>query len=266
MTRLQQSLRQRLEALHQQQALWSAFAQAWADECAGDLAADADALLNDCLQQETLDVLETVQGVASKLGKSAAGPGGVPEVLRQVAIGICLVACEKRIHDKFASENIGTSAIATDEMLIDASEQLAAAVIAAAWCENGVRIHFDGQTRSAEAVNVVRDVPPQELDFSGPRDCVKAELQAMVKAPLDELATGNRRTLLHDVRSHGVVSDDVLQSQLKRYAKKNDCRLMFGLNAAAAHPLDEAELRTEFAVVFDAVSYTHLTLPTSDLV
>ena len=42
MTRLQQTLRQRLDALYRQPALWSTFAQAWADECGGEPAADAE--------------------------------------------------------------------------------------------------------------------------------------------------------------------------------------------------------------------------------
>jgi hypothetical protein len=170
-TRLQQSLRARLRELHEQEELWSAFAKAWAVECETGVPADAAALLEDCLGQGAFDVLGNILGLAPKLGKLAGGRAGTPEALQQVAIGICLVACERRVQEKFAAEGIGpggeAGAGAADEMLIAASEQLAAAVIAAAWCENGVRIRFDEQTRTAEAINVLRDVPPLELDFRG---------------------------------------------------------------------------------------------------
>jgi hypothetical protein len=260
-TRLQQSLRARLRELHEQEELWSAFAKAWAVECETGVPADAAALLEDCLGQGAFDVLGNILGLAPKLGKLAGGRAGTPEALQQVAIGICLVACERRVQEKFAAEGIGpggeAGAGAADEMLIAASEQLAAAVIAAAWCENGVRIRFDEQTRTAEAINVLRDLPPQELDFQGPRDCVKAELQAIVKTPLDDLGTVDRRTLLQDVKARGVVSDDALLSQLTRYARKNDSRLMFGLNAASAHPLDEEALRKEFATYFGVPTFRY---------
>ncbi len=260
-TRLQQSLRDRLHALREREELWAAFAKAWAAECGSELAVDAEALLAECLQQDALDVLESILSLAPGLGKLVGGRAGTPEALRQVAIGICLVACERRVHEKFAQEGIGAGAEAgaggADEMLIDANEQLAAAVIAAAWCENGVRIRFDEQTRKAQAANVLRDVPPLELDFQGARACVKAELQAIVKTPLGDLGKLDRRTLLQDVKTHGVVSDDVLLSQLNRYARKNDSRLMFGLNAAAAHPLDDEALRHEFATRFSVPTFRY---------
>ncbi|WP_313950146.1 TIR domain-containing protein [Accumulibacter sp.] len=258
-TPLQENLRDRLNALQKLEELWSAFAKAWAAESQFTTTApvNAEALLNDCLQRDPLEVLESIRSLAPELGKLAATPGRTPEVLRQVAIGIGLVACERRVREKFALESIGVSAAAADEMLIAASEQLAAAVIAAAWCANGVRVHFDEQTRRAEAVNVLRDVPPQELDFQGGRECVKAELQAMLKTPLDELAGGDRRTRLHDVKTHGVVSDDVLLSQLNRYARKNGARPMFGLNAASAHALDEPKLREEFATRFGVPTFRY---------
>jgi len=253
-THLQETLRQRLDALYRQPALWSTFAQAWADERGGEPAADAGALLDDCLQQEPLDIIENLLAVAAQLGERGAAPGAVPEVVRRVAIDICLVVCERRIHDRLAAQHIAAAAAASEELLIDASEQLAAALIAAACCRNGVRIHFDGQTRRAEAVNVVRDLPPQELDFQGPRECVKVELQALVKTPLDDLATGKARAL-HDIRQYGVASDDVLLAQLRRYARTNDCRPMFGLDSASAHPLDDAALRQELAGYFDVATF-----------
>lgn len=261
-TRLQQSLRDRLGELHGRGDLWSAFAKAWAAvKPALKVPADDAALLSYCLRQNPLLVLERIVNLAPELGKVAGGPAGTRQVLRQVAVDICLVACERRVHDKFAQEAVGAGAEAgagaTDEMLIDASEQLAAAVIAAAWCGNGVRIHFDEQTRSAEAVNVVRDVPPLELDFKGARECVKAELQAVVKTPLDDLGKIDRRTRLRNVKTHGVVSDDVLAIQLDSYALENDARLMFGLNSTAAHPLDDEHLRTELATYFGVQTFRY---------
>ena len=119
------------------------FAEAWAEKCSNKLTADAEALLSDCLQLDPLEVINGILNVASKL---TVARGATPEDWRDVAIDICLVACERFIRDTLAAEHIAAAA-ASDEMLIGASEQLAAAVIAAACCVNGVRLRFDEETR-----------------------------------------------------------------------------------------------------------------------
>ena len=263
LTRLQQGLRDRLQALYVDKGLWEGFAKAWAGECGTAVLSDPEALLADSLQQDPLDLLEAVARVAPSLGKPAAGAGATAEVLRQVAIAICLVGCEARVSRKCKDEGIA-ALVPGDNLLIGVTEQLAAAVIAAVWCENGVKLRFDEQTRKAEALNVMHHVPPLEFGFQGPRECVKAELQATVKLPTDALASFDRRGLLQEVKILGVVSDDVLEKQLQRYDRKHEARLMFGLNSRAHHPMDDPALRKEFATRFGVPTFRYGDAATDD--
>ncbi|SBT05997.1 conserved hypothetical protein [Candidatus Accumulibacter aalborgensis] len=251
-TRMQKSLLDRVETLRTDDSLWQDFASAWAGE-GGKAFADPEALCADCLQQDPLDLLQRILNVAPKLGNVAAATPARTNRLREVAIGLCLLACERYIRDECTA--IGAVA-ASDGMLIGASHHLAAAVIAAVWCEKGVKLRFDPQAREAAAVNVLpQHVAPLEYGFQGDRDCARAELLAVVNAAMADLAVFDRPLRLAEIRKRGLPSDRVLKRALDQYEEDQGTRLMFGLQTRDPHPMDDPALRSEFATQFGVPTF-----------
>lgn len=92
MTRLQEDLRDRLKALAGQESLWSIFARAWSEECGKDGIGDADALLDGCLSEDPLDLLQKTLNVAPALGSVDLGVSTNRDCLCEVVIGIFLIS------------------------------------------------------------------------------------------------------------------------------------------------------------------------------
>lgn len=254
LTRLQKSLRERLEKLHEDDALWQGFARAWADECGTAVVADPAALLADCLQKSPVSLSLATVAVAQELGKLATGAGEVPKTLRDVLIGICLVACERRVNDRCRDEGLEK---VPNDMRIGVAQQLAAAVIAAVWSGNGLRLRFDDKDREPEVVNLMQDVPPVEFGFQDAKECVMAELQAMIKPSTIDLNSRDRLAALRQIREHGVQSEDFLVAQLEKYAKGDHARPMFGIATAAHHVLDDPELCAYVAATFKVPTFRY---------
>ncbi|ACV36366.1 TIR domain-containing protein [Accumulibacter sp.] len=246
-TRLQENLLARLTALHGDRGLWEDFAQGWAQECGTVVPADPQALIEECLQHDPLDLLEATLGIAPRLGIAPAVTGkSNPRC--EVAIGMCLLACEKYIVQQ--ARIVG--AAPPDDMLIGVGHQLAAALVAGVWCQNGVRINIDPKVRKPVAVNVLpQHAAPLEYGFQGDRECAKAELQALVNASLADPALFDRPARLQELCERGALpSDAVLKRGLDRYESQQGARPMFGLNSSDHHPMAVTVLRQEFATQF----------------
>lgn len=255
LTRLQQSLRECLQTLYANPDLWEGFAKGWAEECDKDPFADPESLFGDCLQQgqqEPLDLLQRLLNVAPTLTRAGlrAAPGA--SRTRDATIGICLFACERFIRAECAA----VGEIAPPEgVLIGASHHLAAALIAAVWCQQGIRVRVDPVTREAVAANVLpQHVAPLEYGFHGDRDCARAELLAVLNAAMADLPF-DRPSRLEEIRKRGLPSDRILKRALDQYDKENGVRPMFGLKSRAPHPMHDPALCREFATQFGVPTF-----------
>ncbi len=261
-SRLQERLLERLRELRAEPA-WQDFATTWAAAFGTAVFDDAEALFADCLREAKTPVrlLQRVLGLVPKLHGAGQATRVIPEALREVAVGLCLVACESHVLAKARKHRVIGRAAPIDGMLIDATKPLAAALIAAVWSGKGVKIRFDEATQQARAVNVMpQHAAPLEYGFLGPEQCVKAELQAMVNAAIQDptLASFDRPARLKEIQNRGgLPSDEVLQEGLDQYEKDHGARLMFGLAAQEPHPMDDPALRRAFARRFGVASFLY---------
>lgn len=255
LSRLQKSLRERLQALYADPGVWKGFAGCWAQECGKDLFADPESLFADCLQQgerHPLDLLQRLLNAAPRL--TTVAPAASPGVnrLREATIGLCLFACERFICAECAPAG---EAASPDGVLIGASHHLAAALIAAVWCQRGIKVRVDPVTREAVAVNVLpQHVAPLEYGFQGDRECARAELLAVLNAAIADLPF-DRPSRLEEIRRRGLPSDRILKRALDQYDKENGVRPMFGLQSRDPHPMHDPALCREFATQFGVPTF-----------
>lgn len=261
-SRLQEKLLERLRTLRDD-VLWQDFARAWAATFGTAVVDDAEALFGHLLREAKTPVrlLGRILGLVPKLHGAGQAARVIPDALREVVVGLCLVACESHVLAKARKHKVIGRAVPIEGMLIDATKPLAAALIAAVWSGKGVRIRFDEATRRARAVNVMpQHAAPLEFGFLGAEQCVKAELQAMVNAAIHDptLASFDRPARLKEIQDRGgLPSDEVLQEGLDQYEDDHGARLMFGLTAQEPHPLDDPALRRAFARRFDVATFLY---------
>ncbi|MBP9805729.1 MAG: TIR domain-containing protein [Candidatus Accumulibacter sp.] len=267
-SRLQEKLFERLQALRakdDKNELWEGFASAWAVAFATEAFGDAEALLVHLLQQRPVDVLQRLLSLVPKLHGGGGAARVIPEAVLEVVVGLCLVACESHVLAKARKHKVMGRVAPIDGMLIDATKPLAAALIAAVWSGKGVRIRFDEATQQARAVNVMpQHAAPLEYGFHGAEQGAKAELQAMVNAAILDptLASFDRPARLNELRDRSgkpgmLPSDDILKAGIDEYEEKHGARLMFGLAAQEAHPMDDPALRRAFARRFGVVTFLY---------
>lgn len=261
-SRLQEKLLERLRELRDD-LVWQNFARTWAAVFGTAVFDDAEALFDHFLREANAPVrlLQRILSLVPRLHRAGQAARVTPEALREVAVGLCLVACESHVLAKARKHKIIGRAVPIDGMLIDATRPLAAAVIAAVWSGKGVRIRFDEATQRPRAVNVMpQHAAPLEYGFLGAEQCVKAELQAMVNAAIHDptLASFDRPARLKEIRNRGgLPSDEVLQEGLDQYEQDHGARLMFGLAAQEPHPLDEPVLRRALARHFGVATFLY---------
>ncbi|MBK7677320.1 MAG: hypothetical protein IPJ27_22590 [Candidatus Accumulibacter sp.] len=206
-SRLQEKLLERLRELRDD-VVWQNFARTWAAVFGTAVFDDVEALFDHFLREANAPVrlLQRILSLVPRLHGAGQAVRVTPEALREVAVGLCLVACESHVLAKARKHKIIGRAVPIDGMLIDATRPLAAAVIAAVWSGKGVRIRFDEATQRPRAVNVMpQHAAPLEYGFLGAEQCVKAELQAMVNAAILDptLASFDRPARLSELRDRG---------------------------------------------------------------
>ncbi len=255
-SRLQEKLLERLQELRADDVLWQGFARAWAETFETAVFDDAEALFKECLHQAPRELLEGVLWLAQELSDLAAKDASRRNLVRDTAVAIGLLACERHILQQRPEMADG---VPVAGMLIDADDRLAAAVIAAVWSRMGIRLVVDKETAAPRVDNLLpQDVEPLELFWSDDRDRALAEVQAMVDAArLGDLDTYHgdapvrgRRLRLEQVKSRGLPADEALLISLRRVEKHLGVRPIFGVQRADRHPMHDADLRRDFAERF----------------
>lgn len=249
MTRLQESLFNGLEALRTREPLWEAFMMLWSASGKTVALAKPQAFFDDCLQRDPLTILRLMVKVAPKMSKLGTTPAGDSDRLREVAIGICLVACERYILQKYPRAAAGAP---VEGMLIDESDAVAAALIAAVWSGIGVKIGPDTKTQKPRAITVLpQHAAPSEFLHWTDRDRAKAEVHAMVNAAKMDLASFDRLSRLKEIAQRGLPNDDeILRGDLQDFAEEHLAHPIFGLSSDNSHPMLDQGLRSEFAKGF----------------
>ena len=228
-------LLQRLSELTVRRHVWEGFAKHWAEALGTDTVfSDPEVLLADLLRQKPIDILESALTLAPILGEAAASAADKPDPMREVAIGILLLGVDRYVRD---APGFKGSLCPTDDMIvINARHRVAAAVIAALWSQQGAKLWFDRKTRAIVVCNVLQDLPAQEYGFQGLRECVQAELQAMVIASMRGIDPSDRLGLLPGIGKSGLHSLRVLKRGIERYQTNEGVRPIVAVGPAGSNP------------------------------
>lgn len=249
-------LRQRLTELAVRRDVWEGFAKRWAEASGtGTVFSDAEALLADLLRQRPIDILEWTLTLAPMVGEAPASAAGKPDPTRDVAIGILLLGCDRYIRD---APGFKGSVCPSDGMIaINARHRVAAAVIAALWSGQGAKLWFDRKTRAIVVCNVLQDLPAQEYGFQGLRECVQAELQAMVIASMRGLDPSDRVGLLPGIGKSGLPSLEVQKRGVERYKTKEGVKPIVAAGPAGSDSTRFEEDLHQIAKELGLRAYSH---------
>ncbi len=130
-----------------------------------------------------------------------------------------------------------------------------AALVAAVWCQQGIKFRVDPVTSKALAVNVLpQHVAPLEYEFHGDRDCARAELLVVLNATMADLPF-DRLSRLGEIRKRGLPSNRILKRALYQYDEENGDRAMFGQKSRDPHPMHDPARCREFATQFGVPTF-----------